>query len=417
MKKTLIFAAISFLLAGGVLAQGANTTAGSNSNSVANQNAVSGSRASTENSGNSSLSNVGNTGGQSAANSNAQANTSSTAGSSGNNTNITFTSAPPPTATRQSLDQALSGGTSNTNRNINEGTSTVNQNLTGQTTQNVNQQLSGQTTSIVRSEASGTTTQNQSINHSGTVTNVNRIEGESTQRIEQHIEYSGTQTIKNVPSVNGPPLTTSNDTCMGSTSGSINGPGFGIGIGSTWTDRNCVMLKNARELWNMGMKLAAMALFCTDDTNRNALEITGFICPQTAARQRAEGESQRVSSEAGERAALKRRVAELEATQKGAVAPSRGWLSRHSSSGEVGTPMPEPAMEQVALPVPVPVPAPVPAAAMVAVPAVSAPIEVVAAPPTAAEALASASSRRDGAAAPSSNEASAVIRLVSEPAR
>jgi len=96
------------------------------------------------------------------------------------------------------------------------------------------------------------------------------------------VEYSGTQTIRNVPSVNGPPLTTSNDTCMGSSSGSINGPGFGIGLGSTWTDRNCVMLKNARELWNMGMKAAAMALFCTDTANRNALELTGFVCPQTA---------------------------------------------------------------------------------------------------------------------------------------
>lgn len=97
----------------------------------------------------------------------------------------------------------------------------------------------------------------------------------------QLIEYSGTQTIKNVPSVAGPPLTTSNDTCMGSTSGGINGPGFGLSIGSTWADGNCKLLKNSRELWNMGMKAAAMALMCTDSANREALELTGFECPQT----------------------------------------------------------------------------------------------------------------------------------------
>ena len=93
---------------------------------------------------------------------------------------------------------------------------------------------------------------------------------------------STTQVIKNTPSVSGPALVTSNDTCMGSTSGSVNIAGLGIGGGSTWTDTNCKMLKNSRELWNMGMKAAAMALMCTDSANREALELTGYVCPQTA---------------------------------------------------------------------------------------------------------------------------------------
>ena len=82
-------------------------------------------------------------------------------------------------------------------------------------------------------------------------------------------------------SVSGPALVTSNDTCMGSTSGSVNIAGLGIGGGSSWTDTNCKMLKNSRELWNMGMKAAALALMCTDAANKDALELTGFICPQT----------------------------------------------------------------------------------------------------------------------------------------
>lgn len=87
--------------------------------------------------------------------------------------------------------------------------------------------------------------------------------------------------IKNTPSVSGPPLTSSNDTCMGSASGSVNAPGIGVSLGKTYTDANCVMLKNSRELWNMGMKAAALALMCKDADNREALELTGFECPQT----------------------------------------------------------------------------------------------------------------------------------------
>lgn len=93
---------------------------------------------------------------------------------------------------------------------------------------------------------------------------------------------STTQTIKNTPSVSGPNLTTSNDTCMGSTSGSVNIAGLGVGGGTSWVDNNCKMLKNSRELWNMGMKAASLALMCTDSANKEALELTGFTCPQTA---------------------------------------------------------------------------------------------------------------------------------------
>ena len=93
------------------------------------------------------------------------------------------------------------------------------------------------------------------------------------------VEYSGDYTVKNVPNVAGPALTSSNDTCMGSTSGGVAGAGFGVSLGSTWTDGNCKMLKNSRELWNMGMRAAALALMCKDSDNKDALEVTGFTCP------------------------------------------------------------------------------------------------------------------------------------------
>jgi hypothetical protein len=87
--------------------------------------------------------------------------------------------------------------------------------------------------------------------------------------------------IKNTPAIGLSQLTSSNDTCMGSVSVGGSGPGFSIGVGTTFTDGNCVMLKNSRELWNMGMKGAAMALMCNDANNKAALELTGYECPQT----------------------------------------------------------------------------------------------------------------------------------------
>lgn len=77
-----------------------------------------------------------------------------------------------------------------------------------------------------------------------------------------------------------PALTSSNDTCMGSSSMGASAANFGISFGSSWTDKNCLMLKNAREIWNMGFKGAALARLCMDDLNKEALESTGINCPQ-----------------------------------------------------------------------------------------------------------------------------------------
>jgi hypothetical protein len=79
----------------------------------------------------------------------------------------------------------------------------------------------------------------------------------------------------------GPALTSSNDTCMGSTSAGVQGMSVGVSIGSTWEDHNCKMLKNSREMWNMGMRGAAIKLLCQDEDNRFALESTGIDCGET----------------------------------------------------------------------------------------------------------------------------------------
>ena len=93
-------------------------------------------------------------------------------------------------------------------------------------------------------------------------------------------------TVRNVPSMSAPLLSSSGDTCMGSSSGSFSAPGIGVSIGSTWTDSNCKMLKNAREMWNMGLHKAAFAMLCKDLDNRDALEASGLKCPAVKEMQR-----------------------------------------------------------------------------------------------------------------------------------
>jgi hypothetical protein len=107
--------------------------------------------------------------------------------------------------------------------------------------------------------------------------------GESNAVLDSR--YSGSYTVKNVPSVSGPNLTTSNDTCMGSSSGGVAGPGFGVSLGSTWTDEQCKRLKMSRELWNKGMKAASLAMDCMDPAAKTALELTGTKCPQSMTQQ------------------------------------------------------------------------------------------------------------------------------------
>ncbi|MDB5772816.1 MAG: hypothetical protein JWM42_3190 [Burkholderia sp.] len=102
-------------------------------------------------------------------------------------------------------------------------------------------------------------------------------QGQSTS-IDSHATYQA-QARNPVSSALAPAITSSNDTCMGSTSIGASAVSFGFSAGSTWTDENCVMLKNSRELWNMGFKGAALARLCMDPQNKEALESTGITCP------------------------------------------------------------------------------------------------------------------------------------------
>lgn len=72
-----------------------------------------------------------------------------------------------------------------------------------------------------------------------------------------------------------PALTTSNDTCMGSTSMGGQGLLLGISFGTTWTDDDCITRKDARFVHNAGHRTVALSLMCGKEAVRAAVARAG----------------------------------------------------------------------------------------------------------------------------------------------
>jgi hypothetical protein len=76
------------------------------------------------------------------------------------------------------------------------------------------------------------------------------------------VRYGGTYTVKNVPNVlTGTIYPTA--PCMGSSTIGGAGVGFGISVGSSWTDDECGIRETARSFNGMEMKADALAVLCT----------------------------------------------------------------------------------------------------------------------------------------------------------
>jgi hypothetical protein len=112
--------------------------------------------------------------------------------------------------------------------------------------------------------------------------NINVTEiGGTTIPASTHSTVDGTQTLKNVPNVYAPALTTTlTETCMGSSSGGFSIAGFGISAGGTWADEECVNRLNARELRSLGPDgaLAAKEVMCANPVVREAYRKIGKPC-------------------------------------------------------------------------------------------------------------------------------------------
>jgi hypothetical protein len=92
------------------------------------------------------------------------------------------------------------------------------------------------------------------------------------------------QTLKNVPSVFAPGLAAAGlETCLGSVSGGGSFVGTGITFGMTIPDPGCAARLDARTLWSMGLKKAAVARLCLDGNIYRAMpEVCNQYLPPPA---------------------------------------------------------------------------------------------------------------------------------------
>ena len=90
-----------------------------------------------------------------------------------------------------------------------------------------------------------------------------------------------TTTLKSPPpSAISPTINTSNsDLCTFGVAGAVQTQILGISTGTQFTDENCERLKNAKTLYDMGMKVAAVSMMCQDERVFDAMMHAGTPCP------------------------------------------------------------------------------------------------------------------------------------------
>jgi hypothetical protein len=90
-----------------------------------------------------------------------------------------------------------------------------------------------------------------------------------------------TQTVKSPPPTAVAPAVTTinNDVCAVVASGAVQTQIFGFSMGGTMRDMNCERIKLAKNLFDMGMKVAAVATLCQDERVFAAMNAAGTPCP------------------------------------------------------------------------------------------------------------------------------------------
>jgi hypothetical protein len=105
-------------------------------------------------------------------------------------------------------------------------------------------------------------------------------------RIISNSTVPADQTVKNVPSVFAPGLAAAGlETCLGSVSGGGAFVGTGFSFGTSIPDPSCAARLDARTLWSMGLKKAAVARLCLNgDIYRAMPDVCAIYLPRAPVR-------------------------------------------------------------------------------------------------------------------------------------
>jgi DNA polymerase III alpha subunit (gram-positive type) len=237
-----------------------------------------------------------------------------TSNNTNTNTNVNTNTSTSNNTNTNTNNNILSGGTNNTNTNINTNTSTsnntnTNNNFSTSTSNNTNTNNNFSTSTsnntntnnnnnTVQSTSTAVNTNNNTNNTTSNNTNTNISESVSesvatttntnnnvnenrnvsestqTQNINQKIESPPPSAI--APSIGS---SYSQDLCTTGVSGAVQTQIFGISGGKSITDTNCERIKLSKTMYDMGMRVAAVALMCQDDRVWTAMKMAGTPCP------------------------------------------------------------------------------------------------------------------------------------------
>ena len=92
---------------------------------------------------------------------------------------------------------------------------------------------------------------------------------------------NSTSNIRSAPPTAAAPnvTNTGSDVCLAGGSAGLQTFGFGVSGGKSFRDKNCERIKLSREMNNLGMKVAAVAILCQDERVFEAMEQAGTPCP------------------------------------------------------------------------------------------------------------------------------------------
>jgi hypothetical protein len=112
-------------------------------------------------------------------------------------------------------------------------------------------------------------------------TNISTSTSTSDNTSRNYSDSNSTSTVKSPPPTAVAPAVTTinNDVCAVVASGAVQTQIFGFSMGGTMRDMNCERIKLAKNLFDMGMKVAAVATLCQDERVFAAMNAAGTPCP------------------------------------------------------------------------------------------------------------------------------------------
>ncbi len=211
-------------------------------------------------------------------NTNVNQSTSTSTNTNFNTNNTTISQTNNSTSNNTNVNTSTVTSTINQTQNVNNTSLITNSSTSENTNLNTNNSTSVSTNNNnnVSTSTSDVTTNNQNFNTNNNTSqnvNTNNSTSQSSQKVTQRVKSPPPSAV--APSI----MSYSQDLCTSGASSAVQTQFFGISTGRSVRDENCERLKLSKGLYDMGMKVAAVALLCEDARVWRSMMQAGSPCP------------------------------------------------------------------------------------------------------------------------------------------